>query len=249
MSLCLRRKKFSRRNIYFAGSRARSSQSGRRIGIGTSAASKRHPDRAARVERQREVLQLVAEGKSNKEVASTMNLTVKTIEFHKARISKELGAHSTAGGPQNTPSPLVSFPHLIGLQFHPLGKRSEISSSSVGVLADRLLTNLLCLGFRLFRAAFGSLSPWLSFFLSLVPRLLTIITSVRPEGLPEEVNRQAALPSATTVCTPQRRTRRKCWTTFAPTARRLLGLGRNGYHSAQRLALLFGRQTSLAPAP
>ena len=47
-------------------------------------------------QRQREVLQLVAEGKSNKEVASTMNLTVKTIEFHKARISKELGAHSTA---------------------------------------------------------------------------------------------------------------------------------------------------------
>jgi len=47
-------------------------------------------------QRQREVLQLVAEGKSNKEVASTMNVTVKTIEFHKARISKELGAHSTA---------------------------------------------------------------------------------------------------------------------------------------------------------
>src|SRR5262245_29341594 len=47
-------------------------------------------------QRQREVLQLVAEGKSNKEIASTINVTVKTIEFHKARISKELGAHSTA---------------------------------------------------------------------------------------------------------------------------------------------------------
>jgi DNA-binding NarL/FixJ family response regulator len=47
-------------------------------------------------QRQREVLQLVAEGKSMKEVASMMNVTTKTIDYHKARISKELGAHSRA---------------------------------------------------------------------------------------------------------------------------------------------------------
>ena len=35
--------------------------------------------------RQRGVLQLVAEGKANKEIASTINVTVKTIEFHKAK--------------------------------------------------------------------------------------------------------------------------------------------------------------------
>jgi DNA-binding NarL/FixJ family response regulator len=46
--------------------------------------------------RQREVLQLVAEGKADKEIASTINVTVKTVEFHKARISKELGVHTTA---------------------------------------------------------------------------------------------------------------------------------------------------------
>lgn len=46
--------------------------------------------------RQREVLQLVAEGKSNKEIASAINVTVKTIEFHKSRISKELGVRTTA---------------------------------------------------------------------------------------------------------------------------------------------------------
>lgn len=46
--------------------------------------------------RQREVLQLVAEGKSNKEIASAINVTVKTIEFHKARISKGLGVRTTA---------------------------------------------------------------------------------------------------------------------------------------------------------
>jgi len=46
--------------------------------------------------RQREVLQLVAEGKSNKEIATAINVTVKTVEFHKARISKELGVRTTA---------------------------------------------------------------------------------------------------------------------------------------------------------
>ena len=46
--------------------------------------------------RQREVLQLVAEGKSNKEIAATINVSMKTIEFHKARISKELGVRTTA---------------------------------------------------------------------------------------------------------------------------------------------------------
>ena len=46
--------------------------------------------------RQREVLQLVAEGKSNKEIAFAIDVTVKTVEFHKARISKELGVRTTA---------------------------------------------------------------------------------------------------------------------------------------------------------
>ena len=38
----------------------------------------------------------MAEGKSNKEIASAINVTVKTLEFHKARISKELGVRTTA---------------------------------------------------------------------------------------------------------------------------------------------------------
>jgi DNA-binding NarL/FixJ family response regulator len=46
--------------------------------------------------RQREVLQLVAEGKSNKEIAAILNVSVKTIDFHKAAIMEELGLHSTA---------------------------------------------------------------------------------------------------------------------------------------------------------
>lgn len=46
--------------------------------------------------RQREVLQLVGEGKSTKEAATIMNVSVKTIEFHKARLMEQLDLHSTA---------------------------------------------------------------------------------------------------------------------------------------------------------
>lgn len=46
--------------------------------------------------RQREVLQLVAEGRTNKEIAAIMNISIKTVEFHKAGIMGRLGLHTTA---------------------------------------------------------------------------------------------------------------------------------------------------------
>lgn len=46
--------------------------------------------------RQREVLQLVAEGKSIKEVAAVLNVSIKTVEFHKTRIMRQLGMRSAA---------------------------------------------------------------------------------------------------------------------------------------------------------
>jgi DNA-binding NarL/FixJ family response regulator len=46
--------------------------------------------------RQREVLQLVAEGNSTKAIASILHISVKTVEFHKARIMGLLDLHSTA---------------------------------------------------------------------------------------------------------------------------------------------------------
>jgi len=46
--------------------------------------------------RQREVLQLVAEGRSNKEIATILNTSIKTVEFHKARIMEKLDIHTTA---------------------------------------------------------------------------------------------------------------------------------------------------------
>ena len=46
--------------------------------------------------RQREVLQLVAEGKTTKEAAAVLDVSIKTIEFHKARIMKQLGLRTAA---------------------------------------------------------------------------------------------------------------------------------------------------------
>jgi DNA-binding NarL/FixJ family response regulator len=46
--------------------------------------------------RQREVLQLVAEGKSMKEIAHILNISVRTVEFHKNAIIDQLGLKTTA---------------------------------------------------------------------------------------------------------------------------------------------------------
>ena len=46
--------------------------------------------------RQREVLQLVAEGMTVKEIASALNLSPKTVEFHKSQMMTHLDLHTTA---------------------------------------------------------------------------------------------------------------------------------------------------------
>jgi DNA-binding NarL/FixJ family response regulator len=46
--------------------------------------------------RQREVLQLVAEGKSMKQIARILEISVRTVEFHKGGVMQELGCHSVA---------------------------------------------------------------------------------------------------------------------------------------------------------
>jgi DNA-binding NarL/FixJ family response regulator len=47
--------------------------------------------------RERQVLQLIAEGKSTKEVAQVLCVSVKTIESHRARVMTKLSIHQTAG--------------------------------------------------------------------------------------------------------------------------------------------------------
>jgi len=45
--------------------------------------------------REREVLQMIAEGKTNKEIANELNLSVYTVEAHRGRIMEKLNLHST----------------------------------------------------------------------------------------------------------------------------------------------------------
>jgi len=47
-------------------------------------------------DREKEVLQLLAEGRSNKEVAQLLNLSVYTVETHRTRIMQKLDLHNTA---------------------------------------------------------------------------------------------------------------------------------------------------------
>jgi DNA-binding NarL/FixJ family response regulator len=47
-------------------------------------------------QREREVLQLLAEGRSNKEVAAELQIGLKTVETHRANIMNKLGLHSVA---------------------------------------------------------------------------------------------------------------------------------------------------------
>jgi len=44
--------------------------------------------------REREVLQLIAEGKTNKEIAALLNLSVYTVDAHRGRIMEKLNLHS-----------------------------------------------------------------------------------------------------------------------------------------------------------
>jgi len=46
--------------------------------------------------RQRQILQLVAEGKQNKEIADILCVSVKTVEFHRSSLMTKLGVHTVA---------------------------------------------------------------------------------------------------------------------------------------------------------
>ncbi|MDC0668380.1 response regulator [Nannocystis radixulma] len=60
----------------------------------TSAPGRRHS--LDLTERQQEVLARVAAGMAGKEIATDLGIALKTVEFHKCRISRQLGLNSTA---------------------------------------------------------------------------------------------------------------------------------------------------------
>jgi DNA-binding NarL/FixJ family response regulator len=64
-------------------------------------AMKQGPERAADpvaslTPRQREVLQLLAEGRSAKEIAASLSISARTVEFHKYQMMETLGIHASA---------------------------------------------------------------------------------------------------------------------------------------------------------
>lgn len=59
-------------------------------------ASNVSPQRDVLTPRQREVLQLVAEGRSVKEIATILNVSAKTVEYHKGQVMEQLNLHTTA---------------------------------------------------------------------------------------------------------------------------------------------------------
>jgi DNA-binding NarL/FixJ family response regulator len=65
------------------------------------------PDIAPISPRERQVLQLVAEGKSTKEAASVLGISVKTASAHRTNLMSKLDIHETAG--------LVRFAIRLGL--------------------------------------------------------------------------------------------------------------------------------------
>ncbi|HET7205783.1 MAG TPA: response regulator transcription factor [Terriglobales bacterium] len=58
--------------------------------------SHRSQDKDVLTRRERQVVQLLAEGKSTKEVASVLDLSVKTAETHRSNIMSKLGLHSVS---------------------------------------------------------------------------------------------------------------------------------------------------------
>jgi DNA-binding CsgD family transcriptional regulator len=48
-------------------------------------------------DRERQVLQLVAEGKTTKEIAVILGISVNTAESHRSNMMEKLGIHDTAG--------------------------------------------------------------------------------------------------------------------------------------------------------
>ena len=66
------------------------------IGAFQSGAPLKGELKAALSPRQREVLQLIAEGKSSKEVAAILRISTRTAEFHKYRIMEQLNIKTSA---------------------------------------------------------------------------------------------------------------------------------------------------------
>jgi DNA-binding NarL/FixJ family response regulator len=69
----------------------------RRAGEQSAAGASEPPSAERLTSRQREILQLIAEGHTVKQIAQTLGISVKTAETHRAQIMERLGIHDVAG--------------------------------------------------------------------------------------------------------------------------------------------------------
>ncbi len=73
-------------------------------------------------QRQRDIVRLIADGRRQKEIASILNLSVKTIDYHKHRVMRAFNIKSNAD--------LVLFALDRGLIIH--DSRSQLSANPPG---------------------------------------------------------------------------------------------------------------------
>jgi DNA-binding NarL/FixJ family response regulator len=85
------------RTIAQGGTFFQTSQDGRRMPPRPSGEHAASSPLARLTTREREVLQLVAEGKANKQTADVLGISIKTVEKHRQNLMTKLRIHDTAG--------------------------------------------------------------------------------------------------------------------------------------------------------
>jgi DNA-binding NarL/FixJ family response regulator len=82
-------------NAYFSPSIAKRLRDQCREAFATGQPAKRRTDQLTA--REAEVLQLIAEGRANKQIASELSISIKTVEKHRQQVMNKLGIHDVAG--------------------------------------------------------------------------------------------------------------------------------------------------------
>lgn len=85
----------ARGKVFFSPAIAKRMASGRDRSLDREGLAKRNAARLT--SRESEVLQLVAEGHANKQVAATLGISIKTVEKHRQHLMDKLNIHETAG--------------------------------------------------------------------------------------------------------------------------------------------------------
>jgi len=82
-------------NAYFSPAVAKRLSDHCREALANDEAGKRKPDYLTT--REAEVLQLIAEGRANKQIAAELCISIKTVEKHRQQVMNKLGIHDVAG--------------------------------------------------------------------------------------------------------------------------------------------------------